>query len=323
MSFGDHLEELRTRLIRASLGVLVAAVVALIFARDLLSFILQPALAVLHAHGQAAELQILSPPDSFVVYLKIGLLTGLIVSMPWVLYHIWLFVAAGLYAHERKFVARFVPVSLGLFVVGVAFMYFIVLPVVLNFFVTFSHKLPMPSVNPMPWQTWLLGEGQDESPAPVALPASIPVLEAPPAEAQTGATWIDAHTKRLQVQLDDGVFSVPLKPSEDRSPVTSQFGLNFYISFILALSLAFGLAFQVPVVVVFLVLTRLVKAQTIARSRRYLIFGTFVLAAVMTPPDVISQILLAIPVLLLFEGGLFVGRIIERRRAQRQAETPA
>jgi Tat protein translocase TatC len=318
MSFGDHLEELRSRSIKALIGVAVATLVSLIFARRLLSWLLQPVLAVLHAYGQRAQVQALGPPDTFVIYLKVGLLCGLILAMPWVLYQIWLFVAAGLYRHERRFVRRFLPVSVGLFATGVLFLYFIVLPIVLSFFVRFTETLPMPEVTPTTLQKWLIGHHETE-PAPTTTQPSmtIPLRTAPPADAPPGSMWIDVGAERLNVQTDHGVLGVPL---EGRAAVSSRFGLNFYVSFILLLALAFGLAFELPVVVVFLVVARLVTAATLGKSRRYVIFVTFIVAAFLTPPDVVSQILLAIPMLLLFEGGLFVARVVERRQ---QAEERA
>jgi Tat protein translocase TatC len=320
MSFGDHLEELRSRSIKALIGVALATLVSLIFARRLLSLLLQPVLAVLHAYGQRAQVQALGPPDTFVIYLKVGLLCGLILAMPWVLYQIWLFVAAGLYRHERRFVRRFLPVSLGLFAAGVLFLYFIVLPIVLSFFVRFTESLPMPEVTPTTLQKWLIGHRATEpKPTTTTQPSmTIPLRTGPPTDAPPGSMWIDVHTERLNVQTDRGVLGVPL---EGRAPISSRFGLNFYVSFILLLALAFGLAFELPVVVVFLVVARLVTTATLRKSRRYVIFVTVIVAAFLTPPDVLSQILLAIPMIFLFEGGLFVARIIERRQRAEDEST--
>jgi len=320
MSFGDHLEELRARLIRALLGVALCAGVSFYFAGDLLSFVLQPALAVLRASGQEAALQVLSPPDSFLIYLKIGILCGLILAMPWVLYQLWLFVAAGLYQHERKFVARFAPVSILLFAAGVLFMYYIVLPVVLNFFVLFSMRIPMPDTEPSFVQRWIFNTD-----VPATQPAYpyekrvVPVVDAVPPDPGPGEIWYNTTTKEIQVQAPDGTRTTATKLATRHAPINSQFGLNFYVSFILTLSLAFGLAFEVPILVIFLVLTRIVSVSMFSRSRKYVIFGTTIAAALITPPDVISQIMLAVPVLILFEGGLFVGKIIEKNRGEEEA----
>jgi sec-independent protein translocase protein TatC len=103
--------------------------------------------------------------------------------------------------------------------------------------------------------------------------------------------------------------------------VRSEFALQFYISFVLGLALAFGIAFELPVAVVFLALTRIVPARGMAKARRYAIFGIFVATALLTPPDIISQILLAVPMIALFEGGLLAARIIERRRRPEESDS--
>ena len=123
MSFGDHLDELRTCLVRALAGVVLCTIVALIFARDILDFLFQPVLVVQWGHGLRPELQSLSVQAGFLAFLKIGFLTGLIVAMPWVLYQLWHFIGAGLYMRERRFVRLFAPATAVLFFLGVAFLY--------------------------------------------------------------------------------------------------------------------------------------------------------------------------------------------------------
>ncbi len=119
---------------------------------------------------------------------------------------------------------------------------------------------------------------------------------------------------------DQGLLMTPLESAKSTGAVTSQFSLQFYISFVLSLALAFGLAFELPVVVVFLSLTGIVSAAQMGKARRYVIFGIVVAAAVFTPPDVISQILLAIPMMALFEGGLLAARLLERGRTAESAD---
>ena len=322
MSFGDHLEELRSRLIKALVGVVLCATLSLVFARHLLSFLLQPALVVLRSHGQPTSLLVLGPSDAFTIYLKIGFLVGLIVAMPWVLYQLWLFVATGLYRNERGFVKRFMPVSILLFLAGVLFMYFIALPIAMNFFVKFSLGYPMPGLTPTKLQSWLLGtEAPATQPVTPAAEVSLPLLPGRPNEVKPGSVWVDTAMNRLNVQTDRGILSVPMEIAGNQTPVSSQFGLNFYVSFVLAMALAFGLTFEVPVLVVFLVLMRIVSADMITRSRGYILFGSVVLAAVMTPPDVLSLFLLWIPMLALFEGGLLVARMVDKQRGSEDEGT--
>jgi sec-independent protein translocase protein TatC len=127
--------------------------------------------------------------------------------------------------------------------------------------------------------------------------------------------WFFIPEYQLRVVNQDGtIYWAPLQRLDADSAVATQYRLNDYISFVLALTLAFGIAFQMPIVVVFLVLLRIFRVQDLARARRYVLFGIVVAAAFLTPPDVISQLMLAGPMMLLFEAGLLVARIIELRR---------
>ncbi|MCP4593316.1 MAG: preprotein translocase subunit TatC [bacterium] len=315
MSFGDHLEELRRCLVRGLIGVLVAVIVALCYSKQLLAIILQPLLIVLHQHKQPQTVTALSPPETFIAYLKVGFLSGLIVAMPWLMYQLWAFVAAGLYRSEQKFAKVFVPLVAGLFATGVAFLYYVVLPIVLNFFISFSNSVGLPELNP----TWLQQQilAIEDSPAttqPAVELLHLPLLASDPPDPSLGGAWVNTFKRELRIMTEDGLLTTPLKPVTKNPAVTSQFALQFYISFVLALALAFGLAFELPIVVVFLSLIGIVSAADMAKGRKYVAFGIVIAAAVLTPPDVISQILLAIPMMMLFEAGLIVARILERRR---------
>jgi len=322
MSFGDHLEELRRCLLRGLIGVAVAIVVALFFAKDLLAFIMQPLLIVLHSLGQPPSVIALSPPEGFLVYLKVGFLSGLIVSMPWLLYQVWSFVAAGLYGHEQRFAKTFIPLTAVLFGTGVAFLYWVVLPVVLNFFVSFSSSLDMPELSPTWLQSHVLSMPEPSNPTlPEMEEQRMPMCAEDPPDPCIGAVWINTGARELRINTPDGLLVAALKPAALKTAVTSQFSLQFYISFVLSLALAFGLAFELPVIVVFLSLANIVRAAQMAKARKYVIFGIFVAAAMFTPPDVISQILLAVPMIALFEGGLLVARVLEVRRRDATSST--
>jgi len=314
MSFGDHLEELRSRLVRALVGLAIASALSLYFGREVLVVLCRPLLVVLDAHGMPPSLMAMGVTDPFVNFLKMGLLTGLIISMPWMIYQVWAFVAAGLYSHERRFVRLFGPVSLVLFAGGVAFMYFIVLPIVLNFFITFNESFGMPDLD----RSGLFGIlFEEEAPVETKLPEgdwpSIPLVEEDPTDPPLGSVWVHPGERRLKIRTEAGVLAMPLELEGSTTTVRSEFALQFYISFVLALALAFGLAFELPIAVVFLSLTRIAPARAMAKARRYAILGIFVATALLTPPDVISQILLALPMIVLFESGLLAARIIERR----------
>jgi sec-independent protein translocase protein TatC len=315
MSFGDHLEELRTCLIRAFLGVGVGTIVTLIFGREILSITFKPLFAAQVANGLPPSLQALAPTAGFLAYLKIGFLSGLILTMPWVLYQLWKFVASGLYKHEQRFVRRMIPGSLGLFVLGVLFLYLVVLPIVLNFFIRFNHSFSPPDPRGSSFFRFLIAAPEEEKKAaqlpPVLGNASL--LAEDPESPEAGAFWINTTDNRLKISTPTGIRSVALQQDASTSSLSSQFAIDFYISFVLMLALAFGIAFQLPIVVFFLAWSRIVPASAMARARRYVLLGIVFAAAVLTPPDVVSQLLLAVPMYGLFELGLLVARVTERR----------
>jgi sec-independent protein translocase protein TatC len=238
MSLGDHLEELRRRLIYALAGLAVGAVVCMVFGARLVQFLLEPYNRLVPDD----PLNFLGIPDAFVIYMKVSLVAGLIVSSPWVFYHLWMFVSAGLYKHERRYVTITVPFSAALFVVGALFFFFIVAPISLRFFLKFSE---------------LLGGEQ---------------------------AWT----------------------------------FDKYISFITILMLVFGLGFQTPLAIFILQRTGLVSVTALKKARKYVFLGMFVIAAVATPPDVISQITLGLPLYLLYELGIVLCRFVPSRKWSEQ-----
>jgi Sec-independent protein secretion pathway component TatC len=303
-------------MIKAAVGLVIGAILCLVFGKQILGIICLPLLIVQHANGLPPHLQVLSPTAAFTAYLKIGFLSGLILSMPWVLYQGWAFVASGLYTHERRFMKVLVPTSLGLFVLGVVFLYSIVLPTVLHFFITFNKTFSTPDLTPTAFQKLLLPD--QEPPPPVADLAehlNVPVVREDPTNPVPGDVWVNATYRRLVVQTDAEVLSIPLERGAMPTPMQSQFAIDFYITFVLMLALAFGIAFETPIVVFFLAWSGIVTRAAMARGRRYVLLGTVVTAAMLTPPDVISQLLLAGPMYLLFEVGLATARIVERKKA--------
>jgi len=237
MSLGDHLEELRTRLILALIGLTICAVIGFCFGPKIINIIEKPYIS---AMGSDARLQTLAPADGFVTFVKIALITGLILSSPWVFYQLWMFVAAGLYPHEKKYVHIAAPFSAILFVAGAVFFMFVVSPITLNFLVKFNEKF--------------LG-------------------------------------------------------------VSSRFTFQHYVSFVTHLMLVFGLAFQTPTAIFFLNRTGLVSIKALSRSRKYVLLVIFVVAAMVTPPDVVSQVTLALPLYMLFELGILLSYIANRKKA--------
>ncbi len=308
MSLGDHLEELRGRLILAFSGLLIGAAICLGFGPWIIKFIEKPYLKVFQTQDTKSptkdntiklidnlfsktrqkladdpntpnvsyetrefvsmfcteilvalsndpnfsfnspssnqvspprRLQVLRPADGFISYIKIALIAGLILTSPWVFYQLWMFVAAGLYPHEKKYVHTAVPFSAALFVTGALFFVLVVAPLTLKFLVKFN-------------------EG-----------------------------FLDAW---------------------------SNFTFADYISFITMLMLVFGVAFQTPIAIFFLTKTGLVSIESLRRSRKYVLLGVFVISAMATPPDAISQVTLAIPLYALFELGVLLSSFSQKKR---------
>lgn len=228
-NFISHLVELRTRLVRAS--VVVAAVFIVLFAiwpgaSAVYDFLAQPMMRALPEGSKMIATGVITP---FMVPMKVTMMLAVIISLPWVLYQVWAFVAPGLYMHEKRLVAPLVISSSALFIAGVAFCYFFVFGTVFKFINDFAPK------------------------------------------------------------------SISVAPD-----------IENYFDFVLTMCLAFGLTFEVPVIVVVLVRMGLVTVEKLKSIRSYVIVGAFVIAAVVTPPDIMSQLFLAVPLCLLYEVGILV-----------------
>lgn len=220
----EHLLELRKRLLRIFLGILVAFAPLAFFAKDLYAFMAQPLLKLMPAGTSMIATEVASP---FFAPIKLAGILAAALSMPWTLYQVWAFVAPGLYKSEQRLVAPIMASSTLLFYAGMAFAYFLVLPTVFHFLVGIA-------------------------------PSGVAVMT----------------------------------------------DINKYLDFVLAIFLAFGLAFETPVAIVLLVRTGFVTPAQLRAKREYVVVGCFVVAAVLTPPDIMSQLLLAVPTYLLYEIGI-------------------
>jgi len=244
-TFISHLIELRTRLVRASAVVLVVFIVLFAVwpgAAAVYDFLAQPMMNALPEGSKMIATGVITP---FMVPMKVTMMLALMISLPWVLYQAWAFVAPGLYEHEKRFVMPLIVSSVFFLVVGISFAYVFVLPAAYKFFFSFTQ--------------------------------------------QTGAETLQ--------------------------------DLQKYWDFTLAIFFGFGLTFEVPVVQMLLVKLGIITTQQLREARRYVIVGAFVIAAVLTPPDVLSQFMLAVPLLLLYELGIFLsGFITARSRAPQEEE---
>jgi sec-independent protein translocase protein TatC len=228
-TFISHLVELRTRLVRASAVVLVVFIVLFTVwpgASVLYDFMAQP---MLHALPEGSKMIATGVITPFMVPMKITMVAALMISLPWVLYQAWAFVAPGLYMHEKRLVAPLIFSSTILFILGVAFCYYLVFGTVFKFISDFAPK------------------------------------------------------------------SISVAPD-----------IENYLDFVLMMCLAFGLTFEVPVVVIVLVRMGIVSVEKLKAIRSYVIVGAFVIAAIVTPPDIMSQLFLAIPLCLLYEVGILL-----------------
>ncbi len=265
MSLGDHLEELRARLILAFIGIGVGLIVCLFFGSILIKTITIPyKFAVSKAYKPQVTdpngtdnnnslilkedqkqwkypptLQAIQPAETFLVYIKTCLIFGLILSSPWVFYHMWAFISAGLYAHEKKYVYIITPVSAVLFIAGTVFFLTVVGPMAMLFFLKFNPGVEF---------------------------------------------------------------------------VINQWTFQKYVDFILMLTLVFGLAFQLPILVVGLEKLGIVPLSALKKARKFIILGLVVAGAMLTPPDVISQISLALPLYILFESSLLFCKLTSKKK---------
>jgi len=231
-TFISHLVELRSRVVKSAAAIIIIFLCLMPWAAHLFDVLASPMMHALPAGSKMIATGVITP---FLIPVKVTMLVAFIISLPWVLYQLWAFVAPGLYMHEKKLVAPLVISSSLLFIAGVAFCYFFVFGVVFPFINNFAPK------------------------------------------------------------------SVSVAPDIDS-----------YVDFVLTMFLAFGMTFEVPIIVIVLVRMGLVPLEKLKQIRPYVVVGAFVVAAVVTPPDIMSQLLLAVPLCLLYEVGLFVAPIFAR-----------
>jgi len=318
MTIGEHLDELRGCLVRSLLAFVLACIACVWPAKYLLNLIARPYVLALAQHDQPANFLQTSPVEVILIYVKVVVFAALVISAPYIIHQVWSFVASGLYKSEKKWVYKLVPLSVGLFLAGVVFMYVFVLLLALNFLVGFSGWLPLPDPTPTGLEKALLGS--QEVVAPTSQPAMteapvVPELIRDPNEPPEGAVWFNIAEKKLKFRGGDETFSVQMGRDSHRSMVTTHFKIGEYLTFVLVLTVAFGLAFQMPLVVVFLVRTGIVPAATLRKYRKVVILVIVIIAAMIAPPDLLSHLMLSLPMWLLFELGLVIGDRKGREKA--------
>jgi len=306
MSFGDHLEELRKRLIWALVSVAPIFIVSLVFGEQILAFLIKPVHDKLVQYGQPATMLQTNPIELLAAWLKVSTVVTIVVGIPLILLQLWLFVAPGLYQHEQRFAKILLPMSVLLSVLGLAFLYFVMWPAMLTFLINFGTDL-----GKEPFTT-------GEPPAAITLP-SAPILDADPPHPAHGAWWVYLPTSQVHINL-----GTPDKPDIraiqliHNTGVSQQYKISEYIGLVFTTSLAFIAGFQTPVVVLLLGWTGLVSRAAMAKKRRYAIFIAAAGAAILAPsPDPFSMIVLAIPLYMLYELGLFLLQVLPAERVAR------
>ena len=242
-TFISHLVELRTRLVRAVIAILGVFIVLFIYPGPsaIYDVLAQP---MLHALPQDTRMIATGVITPFMVPVKVTLMAAFVLALPVVLYQAWAFIAPGLYKHEQKLAMPLIASSTLLFLLGMAFCYFVVFRTVFHFIAGFAPE----SITPAP-------------------------------------------------------------------------DIEAYVSFVMTMFIAFGVTFEVPVAVVLLVKSGMVTIEKLRSARGYVIVGAFVIAAVVTPPDVLSQFMLAVPLCILFELGLLISKMLERKAQKAEHDT--
>lgn len=240
--FIDHLIELRDRMLRMVVAILVVFLALFPFSEKIFSFFAQPLLSLMPEGTSMIATGVTSP---FLVPFKLVMMLALLVALPYVLYQAWAFIAPGLYKHEKKLVGPLVFSSVFLFYCGIAFAYYVVFPLIFKFFIAVSPQ-------------------------------------------------------GVEVMTD----------------------ISSYLDFILAIFLAFGIAFETPVATFLLVQAGITTPDALAKKRPYIIVAAFVVGMLLTPPDVISQSLLAVPMWMLFEIGLLMSRFVKKAQQEEDDEGP-
>ena len=244
-TFISHLVELRNRLVRALLAIVVLCLGLLFWpgASAIYDFLAAPLMQALPEGSKMIATGVVTP---FLIPVKVTLMTAFVIALPYVLYQIWAFVAPGLYVHEKRLVLPLVVASTVLFVLGIAFCYYFVFGKVFTFINQFAPK----SITPAP-------------------------------------------------------------------------DIENYLNFVITMFLAFGVTFEIPVAVVVLVRMGAVTVGQLREARPYFIIGAFVISAIVTPPDVLSMLLLALPMCLLYEVGIVIAGFLGKSQpAQDQPRAP-
>ena len=312
MPLGAHLDELRKRLIWAMVGLLPILIVSMAFGSQILDFLIQPVEKALQAEGFPGTLVSIGPTEAFATYMKVGLIATVAVGLPWVLYQLWLFVAPGLYSAERRYVYLLLPLSSVLMLSSMVFLYRLVLPLVLAFFVNFGVTLGARHSEP------------HEAPVGTTF-LNAPVLTADPLKPATGDVWLNSSMRALRVCIGEknGQPDICSLNLTKEAGIRPEYRVNEYIDLLQSLTIAFAAGFQTPVVVLLLGWAGLITPAFLREYRKHAVFVTAIVAAVLTPGDVSTMFLLWVPLYLLYELGGVLLRVFPSERVSRAVAAKA
>jgi sec-independent protein translocase protein TatC len=239
MPFLDHLEELRWRIIKSGIAIIVGMIICLVFSQKILDALIYPTTHL----DIPLELQVLKIQGMFVVKLEVGFFGGLVLGLPFILMQLWKFISPGLFETEKHYFIPLIASSTILFLIGLSFAYFIILPFAIKFFI--------------------------------------------------------------------GLVSGGIKPN---------IAIDFYIGFVIRILVIFGFVFELPIISYFLSKIGLLTPTFMRRYRRHAVIVIFVIAAVLTPPDVITQVLLGIPLILLYELSILISKTVESNKKRKEKQ---
>ena len=307
MPLGEHLEELRKRLMWALLGLVPLVCVCLYFGEPLLDFLISPVQDALMSQGLPRMMQVTGPLELFSAYIAISLITTAILGAPWILFQLWLFIAPGLYERERRFVYILLPLSAILTVTGMVFLFRVIMPLILAFVVTFGSDI---GSRPHPIAT--IPEG--------AKLGTVLVLRGDPPNPKLGEEWIDLTTNERRTCIavaPDGKTEIMSSPLFKSTGVAQQYRVSQYLDLLTTLTIAFAAGFQTPVVVLVLGWAGLVTPAFLRKYRRHAILVTAIVGAAATPGDPSSMIALWVPLMLLYELGILLLQLFPAHRVSR------
>jgi Sec-independent protein secretion pathway component TatC len=312
MSFGDHLEELRRRILLSLVVPLPLALLLFFVSDPIIVRLYVPLDNVLEAFDLPRRLQSLGPAEVLGIKIKLSLILAAVLSAPWIIWQIWKFVQPGLYGHEQRFVHFLMPGSGILTLAGLGLMYFVMLPLMLQVLVLFGASLSV-------------GVGGDaEDPRVTEVLSTEPTIDLrleDPETPEIGDVWLrwpqmelyvaveaprpevdpDQEGGNPQPVLSPGAVEVVRVPQWRDSMIAQEFRLTTYVNFVLLLMLGIVLAFQMPLVILLMGWLGLVTADGLRSKRKYAILICAVVAAMITPADALSMLMMLVPLVALFE----------------------